>query len=263
MAKRQQPEPKPANLSAEQMRAALPALERRLAEVQAIDPHEAARGDSAQVNEVRLKIDDTLIGIFGNDTVEYERFRVYQIYNGPVSLTRPTPSGERLRGFERGKQNAATKLQTIISLFKEKLDGLGETAGSRAIREAGARDFHSEIQRAAGELFKNGHYANAVEDACKALDGFVKFRSGRSDLSGTALMNTVFSPNNPILKFNDVVSESEKSEQQGMMQLFAGAMLAFRNPRAHQIVTDDPENALEILSFLSFLAKAVDRAKKA
>jgi uncharacterized protein (TIGR02391 family) len=76
-------------------------------------------------------------------------------------------------------------------------------------------------------------------------------------------MMTVFSAKNPILKFNDGTNDSEKSEQQGMMHLFAGAMLAFRNPRAHEIVTDDPENALEILSFLSFLAKAADRAKKA
>ena len=185
---------------------------------------------------------------------------MHSLYSGPIYL-RGTPPGERLRGYERGKQEAATKLQTIISLFKEKLAGVGESAGRRAIREAGARDFHPEIQRAAGELFKNGHYANAVEDACKALDGFVKFRSG-SDLSGTSLMQTVFSPKNPILKFNDGADESQMSERQGMMQLFAGAMLAFRNPRAHQIVTDDPENALEILSFLSFLAKAVDRAKR-
>ena len=75
-------------------------------------------------------------------------------------------------------------------------------------------------------------------------------------------MNTVFSPKSPILRFNDGVSESDKSEQQGMMHLFTGAMLAFRNPRAHQIVADNPENALEILSFLSFLSKAADRARK-
>jgi len=263
MAKRQQPEPKPANLGAEQIRAALPSLERRLAEVQALDPQLAARGRDDSFDELRLKIDDTLVSIFGNNTVEYHRFRIHSLYNGPIYMGRRTPPQEQLRGYEQGKQDAITKLQTIISLFKEKLDGLGETAGSRAIREAGARDLHPEIQRAAEDLFRNGHYANAIEDACKALDGFVKFRSGRPDLSGTDLMNVVFSAKNPILKFNDGLSESDKSEQQGMMQLFAGAMLAFRNRRAHQIVTDDPENALEILSFLSFLAKAVDRAKKA
>ena len=47
-----------------------------------------------------------------------------------------------------------------------------------------------------------------------------------------------------------------------MMFLYAGAMLAFRNPRAHGLIKDDPEEALEIISFLSFLAKALNRAKK-
>ena len=75
-------------------------------------------------------------------------------------------------------------------------------------------------------------------------------------------MNVVFSPKNAVLRFNDLTDDSDRSEQQGMMHLFAGAMLAFRNPRAHQIMSDDPEDALEILSFLSFLAKAADRAKK-
>jgi hypothetical protein len=50
-------------------------------------------------------------------------------------------------------------------------------------------------------------------------------------------MMTVFSAKNPILKFNDGTNDSDKSEQQGMMHLFAGAMLAFRNSRAHEIVT--------------------------
>jgi uncharacterized protein (TIGR02391 family) len=261
MAKRQQHEPKPANLTAEQMRAALPALERRLVEAQEFDPERAARGDNEQANALRLKVDDTLVEIFGNESVEYIRYCVHSLYSGPIYIG-GTPYHEQVEAYERGKADVVTKLQTIIGLFKEKLDGLGETAGSRAIRVAGARDLHPEIRRAAEDLFRNGHYANAVEDACKALDGFVKFRSSRSDLSGTDLMNVVFSAKNPILKFNDGVSESDKSEQQGMMQLFAGAMLAFRNPRAHRIVTDDPDRALEILSFLSFLAKAVDGAKR-
>lgn len=263
MAKRQIPPTlRSANLSAEQMRAAIPTLERRLTELQSLDPGRAAQGDTVAFDEIKLKIDDTLIDVFGSESIEYHRYRVSSFYSGPIYMGRRTPPQEQLEAYEGGKQKAITKVQAILSLFREKLDGLGETSGSRSIREAGALEFHPEIQRAVGDLFKNGHYANAVEDACKALDGFVKFRSGRSDLAGTDLMNTVFSPKNPILRFNDGVSESDKSEQQGMMQLFAGAMLAFRNPRAHQIVTDDPENALEILSLLSFLAKAVDRAKK-
>jgi len=85
----------------------------------------------------------------------------------------------------------------------------------------------------------------------------------RTDPSGTELMQLVFSPNSPILKFNDQTNASEKSEQQGMMYLYAGAMLALRNPRAHSLDNDHPERAIEYLSFLSMLAKALDRTQRA
>jgi uncharacterized protein (TIGR02391 family) len=66
----------------------------------------------------------------------------------------------------------------------------------------------------------------------------------RTDPSGTELMQLVFSPKSPILKFNEQQNDSERSEQQGMMFLFSGAMLAIRNPRAHGLVQDHPENAI-------------------
>ena len=64
------------------------------------------------------------------------------------------------------------------------------------------------------------------------------------------------------LKFNDLSTESDQSEQRGMMYLYAGVMLAFRNPRAHGLIDDDAEEALDIISLVSFLAKALDSAKK-
>ena len=83
------------------------------------------------------------------------------------------------------------------------------------------------------------------------------------DPSGTELMQLVFSPKSPILKYNDQQSDSERSQQQGMMYLFAGAMLAIRNPRAHGIVQDHPERAIEYLSFLSMLAKSLENTSRA
>jgi uncharacterized protein (TIGR02391 family) len=95
------------------------------------------------------------------------------------------------------------------------------------------------------------------------LDMLVQFRSMRNDLSGTALMRTVFSLKTPILKYNELQTETEKSEQEGMMHLFEGAMMALRNPRAHGIIDDHPERAVEYLSFLSMLARSLDRAQRA
>ena len=87
-------------------------------------------------------------------------------------------------------------------------------------------------------------------------------RSGREDLSGTELMQAVFSPKSPTLRFSDLQTDSERSEQQGMMFLYAGTMLALRNPRAHGLIDDDPERAVEYLSLVSLLAKALDRTKR-
>ena len=75
-------------------------------------------------------------------------------------------------------------------------------------------------------------------------------------------MQAVFSVKNPILTFNSLQSDTDKSEQQGMMFLYAGAILGLRNPRAHEIVKDDPQKALELIAFLSFLAKSLDRTQK-
>jgi uncharacterized protein (TIGR02391 family) len=243
------------------MRAAIPILERRLQELEALKPNTATSLRDAAFTQAQLKLEDTLIDIFGNDTIEYHRFHIDDLYYGGYRIG-GLDAREIVEGLTRGRADAITKVQTIIGIFKEKLGNLGESAVARAMRTVTDLDLHPEIRRAAGELFRNGHYANAVEDACKALDGLVKLRSGRFDIGGTDLMTTVFSPKNPVLRFNDLATDSDRSEQQGMMQLFAGAMLAFRNPRAHEIVTDDPERALEILSFLSFLAKAADSARR-
>jgi uncharacterized protein (TIGR02391 family) len=208
------------------------------------------------------KIDDTLIEIFGNGTVEYQRFRV-ALDTASINFFEGTPLGEVREGYRRGIDQAISNLSTVVELFGEKLSDLGESPAGRAVRAFGELDLHPEIERAIGKLFRDGHYANAVEDACKVLDGMVKIRSGRTDISGTELMQAVFGPKSAILRFNQGQTETDRSEQQGMMFLYAGAMLALRNPRAHALIQDDPEQALEYLGLLSMLVKALDRTERA
>jgi uncharacterized protein (TIGR02391 family) len=90
----------------------------------------------------------------------------------------------------------------------------------------------------------------------------VNLYSGREDLDGTDLMFKVFSPKDPMLRFSNLQTDSERSEQQGMMYLFAGVMLSIRNPRAHGLKDDNPEKALEQISLISYLAKSLDSTMK-
>ncbi len=140
---------------------------------------------------------------------------------------------------------------------------MGETPGGRALQVMEGMDLHATIHSAAGQRYRDGHYADAIEAACKALNNLVQNKAGRFDLDGTELMRAAFSAKKPVLCFTPYPygDNSDESEQEGMMHLFEGAMLALRNPRAHKLVEDDPERAMEFIAFISLLAKLLDGAQ--
>jgi uncharacterized protein (TIGR02391 family) len=255
------PTRQPANLSPEQMRAAIPKLRRRIEELKAFDVFLIRELGDPRIGALKQKIAATLVEIFGADSLEYQRDSNATLLDANTLYFEPS-IGDIIDGHKRGIARSVSILETNVALFEEALQDAGNSPKSRVIGAFADLDLHPEISRAAATLFDNGHYSNAVEDACKILDLLVKMRSGRDDMSGTELMQTVFSPKSPVLRFNDLTSETDRSEQQGMMFLFAGAMLAIRNPRAHELIKDNPEQALEYIGFLSTLAKAVDRAKR-
>ena len=262
MAKRTPPKPEPANVSSEAMRSAIPKIKRRITELQEVDVNTIQERREPRLKALEQKVDSVLVGIFGTDSIEYRRYKV-MLDTAPMNMLHQTPIQEIREGYRRGIERAISNLNTIVELFEEEIDDLGGSLGGRALKAFGELDIHPEVHRAVAKLFEDGHYANAVEDACKVLDALVKMRSGKHDLSGTELMQFVFSPNKPVLKFNNLENESERSEQQGMMFLYAGAMLALRNPRAHGLIEDDPEKALEYIAFISLLAKSLDKAERA
>jgi uncharacterized protein (TIGR02391 family) len=257
------PQRHPANLTTEQMRAAIPKLRRRLEQLAAFDPQTISERGDPSIEALENKIGDTLTEIMGADTIDYERFRPARLDTASMYMGRGTPIQEVQQGLVRGKERAIANIHTIIELFEEKLADKAETPWTRARRIFGDLNLHPEIEQECSKLFGDGHYAQAVETACKVLDMLVQKRCMRIDLSGTSLMRTAFSSKTPILKFNDQQNESEKSEQEGMMHLYEGAMLALRNPRAHGITQDHPERAIEYLSFISMLANSLNRTRRA
>lgn len=259
------PASQPANLSLQQMKAAIPKLGRRLSDLKGADLTTIRERGAPEMTALQQKLDATLVDVFGHDSLEYRKYSVSSLDAGGIFIRldgRPTPPHEVQEGYRTGISRAISTLETIVELFNEQLGDSGETTESRAFRTLESLDLHPEIADASVDLFKGGHYANAVEDACKVLDMLVQLRSKRNDISGTDLMQTVFSAKNPVLKFNALQTETEQSEQRGMMNLYAGVMLAFRNPRAHALVDDEATNALEIIGLINFLAKSLSRAKR-
>lgn len=114
-----------------------------------------------------------------------------------------------------------------------------------------------DILNVSRDLFVSGFYSQAVEEAYKFVDNFVKAKTG-SNMSGSALMEWAFSPKSPTLKINRLLSESEANEQAGYHRIFAGSMLGIRNPCAHENNWfDDAQEALEAIVLAQhLLAKA-------
>jgi uncharacterized protein (TIGR02391 family) len=258
-----------ANLSPTQIREAIPRLEKRITELVEFPVASIASTRDPRVLVQQHAIESTLAGVFGPDTHEYHRLSaatdLYSIgYEEAIqfgSYRGGPPSHEIQRVVERGRQLAIALLTQEIALMKEQLGEDGGSPTDRAIRAYSNLDLHPEIARAASDLYRDGHYANAIEDAVKALNGLVRMRSDET-LDGTALMQHVFSPKNPILRFNELKDKTDQDEQQGFMMMFSGAVAGLRNPRAHKLIKDDPERALEFIAFVSLLAKLLNGAKR-
>ncbi len=202
-----------------------------------------------------------LRSVFGHGTIEYARYSDVMHLDTASYVMGGTPLREVREGLEYGLGRAKTILEQIRDHFLEEMGDADLDPTSSVLRAYNGLSLHPEIDRAASGLFRDEHYANAIEDAVKALNGLVRLRSGVEE-DGDSLMRKAFSPNAPILAFNSLSDESDRSEQRGYMELFTGAVAGLRNPRAHKLITDTPERAVEFIAFVSMLAKLLDGAKK-
>jgi uncharacterized protein (TIGR02391 family) len=235
-------------------------IKRRIADVQGLKPSNA-RWDDQQARNVEQNIHTALLEVFGPASPEYNENGDYRF----VSLIAAGNLGDDYCQGEFAKSipQAAAMLENLVARLEEKRADLGGDKTARVRTAFEGLDLHPRIAAVSAHLYRDGHYRNAVLDAAVALVNFVKEQSRRHELDGVPLMTTVFSKNKPILVFNDLKDKTDEDEQEGMMHLFMGAVLALRNPRAHAVAEDSPEHALECLGLLSFLAWQVDRARRA
>lgn len=253
-----------ANLSSLQMEAAIPKIERRIADLENFKIDEITQMFDPKVVALEHELDALLVSIFGIHTIEYARHRHGVTNLTPMSFSylEETPLYQVKKEIQEKITRSITELRTIRKGFLEELGDAGRTNPGKTLKAYEGLELHPAIERASGQLYRDGHYANAVENAVKALNALVRLNSGIDDKDGMPLMEIVFSPNNPILKLNALADQSDRDEQKGFMMMFSGAVAGLRNPRAHKIIEDDPEMALEFIAFISLLAKIADKAIK-
>jgi uncharacterized protein (TIGR02391 family) len=119
----------------------------------------------------------------------------------------------------------------------------------------GERNIAPELPAIVQQLFDNGHYAQATFEAYKFVDKEIQ-RHAKSSKSGFNLMMDVLGGSSPVVRLTPMLTVSQQDEQKGFQFLFAGAVLAIRNPRGHEhAVNDDPDLCLDHLSLASLLLR--------
>lgn len=100
------------------------------------------------------------------------------------------------------------------------------------------------------KLFENEQYQSAIQNATIVVEERIRAVTGLSDETvGTDLMKKAFAPNH-----GEVTIGETQSEKEGVLHLYLGAFLTFRNPSHHRFLDDLNEaEAYSILCFLNLL----------
>jgi uncharacterized protein (TIGR02391 family) len=107
--------------------------------------------------------------------------------------------------------------------------------------------------------FLRGDYDSAIFEAFKEVEIRVRNLSGMTkDDIGVPLMRKAFKPGDgPLIDANQT-----GGEQQGVTDLFAGAIGSFKNPSSHRDVDiNDPVETVELIGFADLLLRIADRRK--
>jgi uncharacterized protein (TIGR02391 family) len=148
---------------------------------------------------------------------------------------------------------------TLKMLDAKKTNITGRKRG--AVLPTGEYAYHPEIQKVSQQAFLEGNFRGAVLDAFIHLIDAVKNKTGLPH-EGDDLMNKAFSSKDghPVVRFNELRSDAEKNEQNGIWWLFRG-VVGMRNYKAHKVTPfDDPHRAHEYLALASLLMRLLDNA---
>lgn len=134
---------------------------------------------------------------------------------------------------------------------------------SRLSSELRRRDVHPDVLYFCRPELLQENYFHAVLEATKSVAEKLRLRTG-SSLDGAALVDATCSINSgPLVMFNPLKNETERSEQVGLSTLIKGLFSAFRNPTAHApkvLWATSEHEALDALTLASMLHRRLDQA---
>lgn len=162
------------------------------------------------------------------------------------------------REIQRSHQVRTMRRQALLEGFIEQL---ADFAPPGAITAQDQYQFHSEIERVSGQLYRSGHYKSAALEAYIRVIEQVKIVSKIPE-DRDSLMNKAFAcdKQTSVIQFNNLSSDAERDEQRGFLFLFKG-IVGLRNLKAHSnALFEDPLRGHEYLALASLLMRILEIA---
>ena len=109
-------------------------------------------------------------------------------------------------------------------------------------------------------VFLNGHNDSAIREASIALEDVIRKKTGL-DEHGRTLAGHAFSYSSdrqPIIALNNLETESERNEQEGIQLMLQGFFQSIRNISAHMSVGHGSFQTFEILCMIDFFLKLIE-----
>lgn len=156
-------------------------------------------------------------------------------------------------GLEYGKDGQFSRIKAVRTLDEAE-------ARARTIRaKFQGRRIHSEVLKYCRAELLHDNYFHAVFEAAKGLAQRIREMSGTHG-DGAALVDQAFSIERPLLAFNALQTETERSEHKGFASLLKGCFAAVRNPLAHEpkLLWKGEDDAADYMSLISLLHRKLD-----
>ena len=164
-------------------------------------------------------------------------------------------------GIELGDDGSARTHQAARTLSE------AESRAGRLKGELLKRSVHPDILKLCRAELLQENYFHAVLEATKSVSDKIRVKSGltgdAAELADEAL--GLGKTGVPFLAFNSLQTDSEQSEQKGLLNLMKGMFGTFRNPAAHAPRVSwnmTEQDALDLLTMASFLHRRLDAAAR-
>ena len=199
--------------------------------------------------------------------------------NGVLAFVKHVMNPVRYVGHPSEFENRRSDLNAVLSFSGVLLGQDGQLLRSKAARtvseaEAAAsmlrktlveRRVHEDVLEFCRAELVVDNYFHAVFEAMKSVAEKLREKSGLASDGGTLVDEALGLGKSgvPRLAFNSLMTENERSEHTGLMNLVKGLFGAFRNttahaPRIHWKMTE--QDALDVLTTISLIHRRLDSA---